>query len=142
MWHLGGDIDVVRPLVDGVEELTERVPVPLQPLMERGAGNVLDALHQLDQLAVVAVVHRREPDAAVAHHHGGDAVPRRRLEAVVPGGLPVVVGVDVDDAGDHERTVGVDLAGSRTIDPSHLDDQTVAHRHVGRAGVGPVAVVE
>ena len=69
-------------------------------------------------------------------------VPRRRLEAVVPGGLPVVVGVDVDDAGDHERTVGVDLAGSRTIDPSHLDDQTVAHRHVGRAGFGPVAVVE
>ena len=40
----------------------------------------------------------READAAVAHHDGGDAVPRRRQQAAVPGGLAVVVGVDVDEA--------------------------------------------
>ena len=53
--HLGADVDVVRPLVDGVEELGERLPVPRQALVERGAGDVLDAFHQLDELAVVAV---------------------------------------------------------------------------------------
>ena len=56
--HLRSDVDVVRPLVDGVEELGERVPVPLQALVERRSRDVFDALHQLDELAVVAVVDR------------------------------------------------------------------------------------
>ncbi len=52
--------------------------VPRQALVQRGAGDVLDALHQLDEPVVVGRAHRREADAAVAGHDGGDAVPRRR----------------------------------------------------------------
>ncbi len=40
---------------------------------------------------------------------GGDAVPAGRREQLVPGGLAVVVGVDVDEARRDERAVGVDL---------------------------------
>ena len=70
----------------------------VQALVEHGAGDVLDAFHQLDEPAVVGRVHRREADAAVAGDDGGDAVPRRRDHALAPRRLPVVVGVDVDEA--------------------------------------------
>ncbi len=130
---LHGDVDVVRDRVDGVEELAERVPVPPQTLVQRGARNVLDAFHQLDQLVVVGVVHRREPDPTVAGDHRGHAVPRRRLQPLVPGGLAVVVRVDVDDARDHEPAVGVDRATCVPVDGTHVDDHAVGDRHVGGA---------
>src|SRR3546814_5159595 len=82
---------------------------PYTTLFRSGAGDVLDALHQLDQALVVGRAHRREADAAVAGHHGGDPVPGRRVEAVVPGGLAVVVHVDVDEAGRDEQAIGVEL---------------------------------
>ena len=43
--------------------------------MQGRAGDVLDALHQLDQPVVLVRLHRGEADAAVAHDGGGDAVP-------------------------------------------------------------------
>ena len=59
--------------------------------------------------------HRREPDAAVAHDHGGHAVPARRREQRVPGGLAVVVRVQVDEAGREQQAVGVDGAVRRAV---------------------------
>ena len=67
-----------RRVVERVEVLGEALPVPVDALVQRGAGDVLDALHQLDEEALAAGAHRREADAAVAHHDGGDAVPARR----------------------------------------------------------------
>ena len=98
MGHLGGEVDVVGAAVERVEELGEGLPGPRQALVQRGAGDVLDALHQLDEALVVGRADRREADAAVAGDDRGDAVPRRRAEPVVPGGLAVVVHVDVDEA--------------------------------------------
>ena len=57
-----------------VEVLGERLPLPLDALVQRGAGDVLDALHQLDEPVLLAGPHRGEADAAVADHDGGDAV--------------------------------------------------------------------
>ena len=61
-------------------------------------GNVLDALHQLDEEVLLPGPHRREADAAVAHHQRRDAVPARRRQHRVPGHLAVVVRVHVDPA--------------------------------------------
>ncbi len=138
--NLRRDVDVVRALFDGVEELTERVPIPLQPLVQCGAGNVFHSFHQLDQLVVCVVVHGGEPDAAVAHDGGGDAVPRRGLEPRVPGGLAVVVGVDVDDPRDHQRPGRIDGGRGRSRHVTHLDDHTIAYRDVDRARFGPCSV--
>ena len=55
--------------VEQVEVFRERLPVPVDALVERGAGNVLDALHELDQFILLPGPHRREPDAAVAGDH-------------------------------------------------------------------------
>ena len=78
--------------------------------MERRAWDVLDALHQLDQEVLLAGFDGREADAAVAHHDGRDAVIAGGREVRIPGGLAVVVGVDVDEARRDREAGGVDLA--------------------------------
>jgi hypothetical protein len=120
--HLGADVDHVGVGGDGVEVLGEGLPAPADALAQRGAGDVLDALHQADEPVVAIGCHRGEPDAAVAHHHGGDAVPARRRQQGVPGGLAVVVGVDVDEPGRDQGAVGVDLLAGRAGDTADLGD--------------------
>jgi hypothetical protein len=100
-----GDVERAGDLVDRVEVLADRLPVPPDRLAERRARNALDALHEPDEPVVAVGRGRREADAAVAHHHGGDAVPQRRREQRVPGGLAVVVRVHVDEAGGHHEPV-------------------------------------
>ena len=120
-----------RP-ADVVHVVGERLPLaPLHALVQRGAGDVLDALHQLDQRLLAARAHRREADAAVAHHDRGRTVAGRRIHHVVPADLAVVVGVHVDPAGRDDRAVGVDGlvrgVGDRAAD---RDDHAVAHADV------------
>ena len=58
--HLGGEVDVVGPALEGVEVLAEALPRPVEALVQGGAGDVLHALHQLDEAVVVGGAHRRE----------------------------------------------------------------------------------
>ena len=85
----------------------------VMPSVMAEPGDVLDALHQLDQPLVAIRGRRREADAAVAHHHGGDAVPRARGDPRVPRDLRVVVRVDVDPPGRDQPAVGVDHLARR-----------------------------
>src|SRR3546814_19466101 len=117
--NLRGQIDVVGPVVERVEELGVGLPGPRKALVQGGAGDVLDALHQLDQALVGGRAHLRESDAAVAGHPGGDPVPGRRAEAVVPGGLAGVVHVDVDEAGGEEPATGYELLWAGSVAISH-----------------------
>src|SRR4051794_41656578 len=93
---LGGDVEHAGCGIDGVEVLGEGLPLPVDAFVQGGAGDVLHALHQLDQERVAVGPRRREADSAVAHHHGGDAVPAGGADLRVPRDLAVVVGVDVD----------------------------------------------
>ncbi len=138
MADLGGDVDIVRAAFDGVQVLGDAAPVPGQALVERGAGNVLDTFHQLDQLGAVGRTDGGEADAAVPHHDRGHAVARRRLDAGVPGHLAVVVGVDVHETGGHHRTVGVDDAPGRFGDLAYLHHPSLAHRYIGGPRRPPV----
>ena len=96
---LRGHVHGVGQSVEHVEVLREALPPPADALGQRRARDVLHALHQGDQPVVTVGLHRREPDATVAHDHGRDALPRGRGQQRVPGDLTVVVGVDVDPAG-------------------------------------------
>ncbi len=130
--HLRGEVDVEAAAVERVEELREGLPRPGQPLVQRRTGDVLDALHELDEPFVVGGADRCEADAAVPGDHGGHAVPGRRDQAVVPGRLAVVVHVDVDEAGGDDQPVGVDAARRRPVDPPDLGHHAAADRDVGR----------
>ena len=73
----------------------------------------------------------READAAVAHDHGGDAVPDRRREQRVPGDLAVVVGVHVDEAGRDREAGGVELLAPGLVDGADRGDAAVVDGDVG-----------
>jgi hypothetical protein len=107
------DIDGARLPLQRVEEFGEALPVVFQSFCERDAGDVLDRLHEVDQLLAMLLAHRREADAAIAEHDRGDAVPGGRRQHRVPGRLAVIVGVHVDPAGGDQQSVGIDLALAR-----------------------------
>ena len=105
---LGADVDRPMAALERVEVFRERLPVPGDAFAQSGARDVLDALHQTDQPLAPIGVHGRKAHAAVAHHERGHAVPRRGGEDLIPGGLAVVMGVDVDPAWGHQQAVGID----------------------------------
>jgi hypothetical protein len=107
--HLGAEIDRERPPRERVEVLRERLPLPGDALGHRGARDVFDALHQPDEPGVAVRRGGREPDAAVAHDRGRDAVPARRRQHRIPRGLRVVVRVQIDEPGRDEQARSVDL---------------------------------
>ncbi len=141
MRHLGSHVDVEGPRRQVVEVLAECLPAPRDALVQRGAGNVLDAFHQLDDPIVVVAPAGREPDAAIAHHHRRDAVPRRRHQPVVPSDLAVVVGMDVHEAGRDQGAVGIDDAPRRTVHVSDRDDDFLVHGDV-RSARRPTGAVD
>ena len=83
---------------DRLEVLGERLEVPGDARGQRRRVHVLDVLERAHDQVVVLGPGRRDREAAVAGHDGGDAVVRRRPQRRVPEHLRVVVGVDVDEA--------------------------------------------
>ena len=65
--HLRADVERELRGVERVEELGEALPRPADAFRQRGAGDVLDALHQPDEPLAPFGGDRGEPDAAVAH---------------------------------------------------------------------------
>src|ERR1700741_4964567 len=121
VWGAGGavgdlaaHIDRVLLHADRVQVLGIGLPAPGDALGQRGAGDVLDTLHQLDQPLLPSRPDRGKPDAAVAGDHRGDPVSAGRLEQAVPAHLAVVVGVDVDEYGGHHFPGVVNSFGGLT----------------------------
>ena len=102
-------------------------PVPRQAAHDGIARNVFDAFHQLGQVLAIFGLTGRKGDAAVAHHHAGDAVVTTTRTDRVPGKLGVEVGMDVDETGRHQLALGVD------VDSGAADDAR-GHRNHSIAG--------
>src|SRR5580704_3945530 len=81
-----------------------------------------------------------ETDAAIAHHHAGDAVARRRRHPVLPGYLAVIMGVDVDEARGHDLALGVDLFLASAGNRPDSGDAAVADRDIGLEGLAARAI--
>ena len=133
---LGADVDHPGHAFECVEVFGIALPLPRDSLGHRAAGNVFDSLHQGDQPVVPIGGGGGKADTAIAHHDGGDAVPTRRCHPRIPGGLGVVVGVNVDETGCHQAPGGVDLAVGERSAASRFDgrDPAFVHDHVAVAG--------
>ena len=136
------DIDRVRLRGERVEIFGEALPIPVEPIVERGAGDFLDALHQPDQPVALVRVRRREADATIPHDHAGDAIVERRAHQLVPARLAVIMGVDVHEARRHDQAVGVDLAPCGAGNLTDFHDPAVLDGHIGRRGLGIGAAVD
>ena len=100
-----------------VEVLRERLEVPSDPGLQRLELHAFDELEGLHDELTILGPRRRDAEAAVALHDGGDAVPRRRREVAVPEDLRVEVRVDVDEAGRQHQPRQVDLFSARSAWP-------------------------
>ena len=127
--HLASDVDRVRHRGDRVHVLGERLPAPRNPLGERRARDVLDALHQLDERCLASGPHRREADAAVAHHAGRDAEQRARRQLAVPRrpGRRSACGCRRTRAARARRRASI-VAARRPVAVADRDDPPVLHR--------------
>ena len=101
-----------HPALDPLEVGPERRPVPDGRGGEGGERHALDPGQHVHQVVAPAVAQRRHREATVAADDGGDPVEGRRRQRRVPEDLHVVVGVQIDEPGAHDLTLGIDGASA------------------------------
>ena len=105
------------------------------------ARDVFDVREQIGDVAARRLACGVQRQAAVADQHGRHAVQRIGIERGIPEDLRIGVRVGVDEAGHHERAVGVE--GGLTVVSyavADLDDAAGMHPHVGSLRRGASAV--
>jgi hypothetical protein len=134
------DVEAERAPAERGEVVAVGLPAPVEPGHDRVGRDVLDGLHHLGEVGLLAGADRGERHAAVAEHDRRDAVPARRAGDRVPEQLGVEVGVDVDEPGRHEPVGGVDLAAAPLGHVADGGDAPAVDRHLRAAGrgAGPV----
>ena len=137
--HLNRKVDRMGK-VDGIHVLGERLPPPVDAFRERGAGDVLDPLHQIDETLPIHGPNRSKSDAAVPHHHRRDPVKDARGEIGIPRHLAVVVGMDVDESRRHEQARRVEHTSGLPLTITDRDDAAVGDGDIGATRGRPGAV--
>ena len=130
--HERRDVDALGQRAQRVEVLGEGLEAPVDTRLQRRHLHAFDELERLhDELAIFGT-RRRDAEAAVALHDGGDAVPRRRRQVAVPEHLRIEVRVDVDEARRQHQTRQVDLVGAfARSDLADSGDPPVDHFDIG-----------
>jgi len=124
----------LRPAIESVEVLRERLPLPVDPGLHRLRGDVLRPLEVAEHEVLLVRPARREREAAVAHDHRGHAVPARARAERVPGDLRVHVGVPVDEARRYDEPARGDLLAPALVDAPDAGNAPTSHAHVGAEG--------
>ena len=102
--------------------------------MHHRAGNVLDPLHQFDELLAIIRFAGGKTNAAIAHDRSGDAVPGRWGRCPIPDCLAVVVGVDIDKARRDDLSTSVDFLGTFCQDMPDFGYFSVGQRDISFIG--------
>ena len=140
MRELRGKIDVGVPFFNGIQIFRKGLPVEGNARGHDHLGDVFDTLHEFDRHIPLMIAHRRETDSAVSHDHGRDTVVRRRHQPIFPGDLTIVLGVDIDEAGRHQMSGGVDLLATAAGELADCGDAAVFDRDIGVKWICAAAV--
>ena len=125
--------------LERVEVFGEGLPVPVQALVQDGAGDVLDAFHQLDQLLAVG----RRGRARSRRRNCPSPRWSRRARSRAPAASPRSPGRRSGcgcrrSPGVTSRPRGRDLLRARAGDRADRGDPAVLDRDIGLARAGPV----
>ena len=112
----------------------------MDPLGQRGPRDVLDRLHQRDQIIVMVRANGRESDSTVSEDDGGHPMPTRWSQMRVPSNLTVIMGMDIHKSRRHRKTGGIDLRTGFSLDLTNSLNHAVADRHIACPGWGSAAI--
>ena len=124
-------VDALGQTLDGVEVLGEGRPGPVDALFHGLGRDVFGALQVAHDEVLVLRRSRGQREPAVAHHHGGDAVPARAGSERIPGDLRVHVGVPVDEARGDDLPLGIDLFTGARPNAADAGDAALQDPHIG-----------
>ena len=128
---VAGVVDALRERVDGVQELRERLPRPVDAGQHGVARDVLGALQVAEHEVRFLFPARGDGESAVAHHDAGDTVVARTRPETIPEDLRVHVRMAIDEAGRDDVALGVHGALGAVANTSDGGDPAVLDRDVG-----------
>src|SRR2546425_9596073 len=140
MADVGAVVDRLGQAIDGRQVLREGFPGPVDSRQHRSGGDALDRGQAAGEPLALLLLARRQCEPAIAHDHGGDAVPAGAAPELVPGHLSVHMGVAVDEARRGDQAVGVERALRHRSDAPDLDDPAVLDSDVTAIARGARAV--
>ena len=130
MGEVRTNVEDARFRGEGIEVFGEGLPRPANALVQRRAWDVFDAFHELHEEVVAVGAYGCKADATVAEDGRRDTMPTRWGELMVPRRLPVIVGVGIDEAGSHQRAVGIEHFVGRAAQCADLDDHAAGDGNV------------
>ena len=140
MAEVGAVVDRLRQPLHGGQVFGEALPSPVDARQHCFGRDVLDRGQTAREPLALLGTARRQREAAIAHDHGGDAVPAGAAAEPVPRDLRIHVRVAVDEARRDDQAVGVDRALGDRGHASDLDDAPAGDSHVAAVAGGTRAI--
>ncbi len=131
MGDIGADVHVILTRAQEIEKFGEGFPFPGNPLRHHHAGDILNPFHQTDEVVMIVRSAGRETDAAVAHDRGCHAMGGGGGEPLRPGGLRVIMRMDIDKAGRDQLAAGVDDLIGGAVNPADGRNFPVQNGDIG-----------
>ena len=140
MSHIAGVVERLGRGVDGVEIFGIALPRPVDAGKHRLAGDVFRAFEIPEHVVGFRLAARRQGEAAIAHHCGGDTVVAGTTAERIPERLGVHVGVTVDEARRDDHTLGVYGPASGFGDAPDARDAPAGNADIGAVAREPRTV--
>jgi len=121
------DAEIATPRVD---PFGEGLPTPLDADIEEHLWELFDLAEHARHACPLIRTQRCERKRAVAGDNSADAVLDHRRRERIPTELRVEVRVNVDEAGRHDASGGVDHTVGVSIDTTDTDDVPIVHADV------------
>ena len=125
-----GHVDV-EIFANTLEELGERLPIPLNAFRKGFVGHFLNLIEHTHQLHAVFGFQRRQGQRAIAGHNSGYTMLDGGLSCPIPQQLRVKMGMRIDEPGRNNKAFGIDYLSSFLLPTTDLYNNAVFNAYVG-----------
>ena len=127
---VAGVVDAFGQGVDGVQELREGLPAPIDAGQHGFAGDVFGAFEIAKHEVRVLLAARGDGETAVAHHYARHAVVAGTGAELIPEDLRIHVRVAIDEAWRHNVPLGIHRALGTIAQAPDGGDFAIPHAYV------------